>query len=98
MEAAAFVVKRFAGRSDAFLARAERTEIVGRFGNDIVVKFEDNFAGRCAANGDVKPHTISLRGRGHIAFLIRGLSGRMKYLGLKENGGGKSQVVIRTFL
>lgn len=53
-------MKRNAGmRSDAFLAGAKSSEILGGFGNDVVEKLDDNPAFELIGNGNIKVASLS---------------------------------------
>lgn len=41
------------GVSEAFLTGAECAEVLGCFGNDVVVKVEHNFGGRACVDNDL---------------------------------------------
>lgn len=54
MKRGALVRKRFAGFANSFLTRAKAAEVLGRFGDNVIIKFEDDSADGLLANRDVK--------------------------------------------
>ena len=60
VEAAALVVKGLSGFALAFLARAEGAEVLGGFGNNVIVQLERDPARLLCANGDVEEAPCSL--------------------------------------
>jgi hypothetical protein len=90
VKARPLVVQRLAGRPHALLTRAQRTEVLGRHGDDVGEELEDKAAGGLATDGDVEEDA----GVCHVNILHCGNTGGN---GTGSTRGGRHGALATTF-